>query len=444
MKIGAYVVSKQAKQSYANDNFDVRAWPGFEMVLDCLRRADYQITYAGKDTAHQYDIVLVSITSDCDWWPYLAERSQWTKSNTRVIIGGPGVLNVRPFLPYADVFVLGRAEGIIIPLLEAELKGDYLDNPSVIYSNQFDINKQYSIAQASTLYPYKITLTNGKDYQESALGCPNKCYFCNYTWSRKYIGDGTFQAGVDGMFASGNREHTMADLIRIPTEQWQAEALLRITALDGMSQRLRYQANKRISREMFREVLTRLATIEKPHQLKIYNIVGYPNETIEDWQEYIEDINQVDSKQPKGKQWQLLSHYTPFRAMPNTPSAIWPMSYQEYRGKVAKALKSPSMPGNVFYQGNKFWAVEGMGTESLPTVIQSAICLRGTEDDSDKIMRLARTSKYWGASTFAKRVTLEREFDVGRLFQSYTWESLPTRYISTYIDYKLNKSELIK
>jgi radical SAM superfamily enzyme YgiQ (UPF0313 family) len=236
----------------------------------------------------------------------------------------------------------------------------------------------------------------------------------------------------------------MADLIRIPTEQWQAEALLRITALDGMSQRLRYQANKRISREMFREVLTRLATIEKPHQLKIYNIVGYPNETIEDWQEYIEDINQVDSKQPKGKQWQLLSHYTPFRAMPNTPSAIWPMSYQEYRGKVAKALKSPSMPGNVFYQGNKFWAVEGMGTESLPTVIQSAICLRGTEDDSDKIMRLARTSKYLGASTFAKRVTLEREFDVGRLFQSYTWESLPTRYISTYIDYKLNKSELIK
>jgi hypothetical protein len=435
MKIGAYVVSKQAKQTYANDNFNVRAWPGFEMVLDCLRRAGYWITYAGKDTAHQYDVMLVSITSDCDWWPYLAERSQWAKSNTRVIIGGPGVLNIRPFLPYGDVFVLGRAENIIVPLVEAEGKGEYLESESVIYSKLFDINNKYKIAQASGLYPNEFRLTNGKPYKETALGCPNKCYFCNYTWSRKYIGDGTFQAGVDGMYASGNREHTMADLIRIPTEQWEAEAPLRITALDGMSQRLRYQANKRISREMFREVLTRLVTIEKPHQLKIYNIVGYPNETIEDWYEYIEDINLVDSKQVNGKQWQLLSHYTPFRSMPNTPSAIWPMSYRDYRGQIAKALKSPSMPGNVFYQGNKFWAVEGMGTDSLPTVIQSAICLRGTEADSDKVMRLARAGKYWGASTFAKRVTLEREFDVGRLFQAYTWDNLPTRYLATYINY---------
>lgn len=441
MKIGAYVVSKQAKQAYANDNFDVRSWPGFEMVLDCLRRADYQITYVGKDTAYQYDIILVSITSDCDWWAYLAERSQWVKSNTRVIIGGPGVLNVRPFLPYADIFVLGRAENIIKPLIETEFKGDYLDNQSVIYTKLFDINKTYKIAQAECLYPYEYKLTNVKPYKETALGCPNKCYFCNYSWSRKYIGDGTFQAGVDGMFSSGNREHTMADLIKIPTDQWESEAPLRITALDGMSQKLRYQANKRISREMFREVLTRLATIEKPHQLKIYNIVGYPNETIDDWQEYIEDISQVDSKLAKGKQWQLLCHYTPFRAMPNTPSAIWPMAYREYRGQIAKTLKSPFMPGNVFYQGNKFWCVEGMGTDSLATVIQSALCHRGTEEDSGKIMKLARTNKYWNASSNVKRNTLEKEFDIKRLFNAYTWDTLPTRYLESYINYR--KAELI-
>jgi hypothetical protein len=436
MKIGAYVVSKQAKQTYANDNFDVRSWPGFEMVLDCLRRADYQITYAGKATAHQYDIMLVSITSDCDWWGYLNERSQWVKSNTRVIIGGPGVLNVRPFLPYADIFVLGRAENIILPLLEAESKGDYLEHKSVIYSKLFNINQKYQIAQAKELYPYQYTLTSGKPYKETALGCPNKCYFCNYTWSRKYIGDGTFKAGVDGMYASGNREHTMADLLASPVEDWQKEGPLRITALDGMSERLRFQSNKRITRDMFRQVLTGLATIEKPHQLKIYNIVGYPTETIEDWQEYIDDIQAVDSKLIKGKQWQLLCHYTPMRAMPNTPSAIWPMSYQDYRGKIAQRLKSPTMPGNVFYQGNKFWAVEGMGTDSLASVIQSAICLRGTEEDSEKIMRLARTNKYWGASSFAKRVTLEREFDVGRLFKAYTWDNLPTKYLETYLNYQ--------
>lgn len=436
MKIGAYVASKQAKQNYANECFDVRAWPGFEMILDCLRRNGHDITYAGKDTAHTYDTMLVSITSDCDWWGYLAERSQWFKSNTRVIVGGPGVLNVRPFLSYADIFVLGRGEHIINDLMDAESKGDILDNESIIYSSSFSDGKKYRIAQTDNVYPHKYTLTNGRPYQETAIGCPNKCYYCNYTWSRKYIGDGTFTAGVDGMPVPGNREHTIIDLLKMPTEQWQKDAQLRITALDGMSERMRFQANKRINRDMLKDFLGRLATIDKPHQLKIYNIIGYPNETIGDWNEFIEDLSLVDTVLNKGKQWSLLCHFTPFRAMPNTPSAIWPMSYKDYRGEIAQTLKVSSMPGNVFYQGNKFWAVEGMGTDSLPTVIQSALCLRGVEEDSDIIMKLARTTKYWGASTFKKLVTLEKAVDVGRLFKAYTWDDLPTKYLESYIDYR--------
>jgi hypothetical protein len=441
MKIGAYVVSKQAKQTYSNDNFDVRAWPGFEMILDCLRRSGQQVTYAGKDTAHTYDIMLVSLTSDCDWWAYLAERSQWVKSKTRVIAGGPGVLNVRPFLPYVDVFVLGRGENIINNLINAEVKGERLDNKSVIYSDTFDINHKYQLAQAKEPYPYEYILTNGKPFKETSIGCPNKCYYCNYSWSRKYIGDGSFTAGAAGMLTDGNREHTIIDMLKMPTEQWQATGPFRITALDGMSERLRFQANKRITRNMLREFLTRLATIEKPHQLKIYNIVGYPNETKDDWNEFIEDLSSVDSKLTKGKQWQLLCHYTPFRAMPNTPSAIWPMAYQENRGKISQTLKSPFMPGNVFYQGNKFWCVEGMGTDSLSSVILSALVWRGIESDSDNVMKLARTAKFWGASSIIKRNTLEAIFDTKRLFKAYTWDNLPTRYLETYISY--HKAELI-
>jgi hypothetical protein len=435
MKIGAYVVAKQAKQTYANDNFDVRAWPGFEMVLDCLRRNDYLVTYAGKDTASNYDVMLVSITSDCDWWGYLAERSQWAKSKVKVIIGGPGVLNVRPFLPYADIFVLGRGENIITDLLRAESRGERLSHKSVIYADTFKLSDNYEIAQTNTPYPYQYKLTNGKDYTETSVGCPNKCYYCNYTWTRKYIGDGTFQAGADSMNKLGNREHTIIDLLKIPTSEWQKDAQLRITALDGMSERLRYKANKRISRDMFKEFISRLATIAPPHQLKIYNIVGYPDETIDDWMEFIQDIREIDSKLPQDKQWSLLCHYTPFRAMPCTPSAIWPMSYREYRGKIAQTLKSPSMPGNVFFQGNRFWCVEGMGTDSLASVIQSAICLRGDESDSDNVIKLAMTNKYWGASSFTKRVTLEHNFDIDKLFRAYTWDDLPTRYLKSYINY---------
>ncbi len=183
-----------------------------------------------------------------------------------------------------------------------------------------------------------------------------------------------------------------------------------------------------------REFLRRQATIPKPHQVKVYCIVGYPTETEDDWCEFVEDLSSVDSTIPRQKQWQILLHCTPFRAMPATPAATWEMSLKDYRGQIARRLKAPTMPGNVFYQGNAFWAVEGMGTDSLPTVIDSVLCLRGIEKDAEKMSKLACSPRYWGAPTSAKLATLERYFDVGRLFGAYAWDTLPTKYLNTYVN----------
>jgi hypothetical protein len=90
------------------------------------------------------------------------------------------------------------------------------------------------------------------------------------------------------------------------------------------------------------------------------------------------------------------------------------------------------MTGNIFFQGNRFWAVEGMGTDSLPTVFQSAICLRGDELDSDNIVKLSLAHKYWSASRFHKVATLEQLFNAANLFKGYTWDTLPTRYLHSY------------
>jgi hypothetical protein len=87
VKIAAYVVEKHAKQAYKNESIDGRAFIGFKMILDSISRAGYDYTWAGKDTIHKYDIVLVSITSDFDWWTFLKERLLWKKkklySNSR-------------------------------------------------------------------------------------------------------------------------------------------------------------------------------------------------------------------------------------------------------------------------------------------------------------------------------------------------------------------------
>ena len=90
------------------------------------------------------------------------------------------------------------------------------------------------------------------------------------------------------------------------------------------------------------------------------------------------------------------------------------------------------MKGNIFYQGNAMWCVESMSTESLPTVIQSAIVWRGTEKDSDNFAKVARSKKFCGASAAVKQKTLEQYFDVEQLFAEFSPQTLPTRYLKTY------------
>jgi hypothetical protein len=190
--------------------------------------------------------------------------------------------------------------------------------------------------------------------------------------------------------------------------------------------------NKPITSDMFREFLRGLATITPPHQVKIYCVVGYPTETQDDWAEFTKDIASVDATLTAGTQWSILLHCTPFRAMPATPAAIWPMPSTNLRGAVSASLKQPHMKGGIFYQGPRFWAVEGMGTDSLPTVVHSAMCLRGTEQDAEIMMQLARAKKYWAASSRDKMATLEKHVDIDRMFRAYTWDDLPTRYLQTY------------
>jgi hypothetical protein len=91
------------------------------------------------------------------------------------------------------------------------------------------------------------------------------------------------------------------------------------------------------------------------------------------------------------------------------------------------------MKGNVFFQGNKLWAVEGMGTDGLSTVIHSALCLRGTESDAENIKRVSCAKKYWTAGSKDKLNMLEKMFDIDTLFGVFTWETLPTRCLKTCI-----------
>lgn len=118
MKICAYVQETYSKSTYKNECMDTRQFVGLRVVVDCLERADYQVDYAGIATVHEYDIVLVSLTADCDWWTYIAERLRWRKGDYKVLIGGAGVLHIAPFLPWFYAVMFGRGEDLIVPLVQ--------------------------------------------------------------------------------------------------------------------------------------------------------------------------------------------------------------------------------------------------------------------------------------------------------------------------------------
>ena len=447
-QVAVYVQSRYAKPAYTVESYNVRAWPGLEMVCHALRKAGIEVDYCSSATAGRYRVVLVSITSGCDWYPFIGERLRWPASfRPTVIAGGAGLLNVRPFLRWCDVFCLGRSEEYIVPTVRAALAGQRYEHPSVVHAAEFDLGRTYIIDAGTALYPHPVPLANGKTWRESAYGCQRKCLFCAYTWHRRHIGGLQNEAGAGDVLWGGSAEKTIFELDLDKPDTWGLPKL-RIVGLDGFSERLRRMVNKPITREMLRGFFRGLAAAQAaPNRMKIYNIVGYPTETEEDWFEFLEDLAAADEGLTKiDPQWGIEVHSTPFRPMPATPGACWPMRPVNYRGRIVKVLSQGRHREyqGIFYRGNRFWAAESRGTESLPTVIMDTLVLRGVEDDSETIARLASSSKFRNASMAHKTAILERYVDIDRLFGAYTWDTLPTRYLASYTQTeKLKKMDTV-
>ena len=432
MKICAYVQNAYAKATYKNECMDARQFVGLRVVMDCLERADYAVEYAGMATVHEYDVVLVSLTSDCDWWSYITERQQWRKGHYTVLIGGAGVLHIAPFLPWFDAAMFGRGERLIVPLVQGIERGERYEHESICWADTFSPDKVYRLAQVDRPYCHSIQLSADKTFAEGAIGCNHRCLFCGYTWQRKFASPYKHYRMEDSLFGNiADKERAMLDWNENPDSVDFSK--LRTTAIDGMSERLRVGVNKKITREIMHRFLTAMMGSEaKPHRLKFYNICGYPSETEEDWMEFREELEKADAATKiDGKQWCIDLHSTPFRAMPATPMACAPMRLRNYRGVFDNVL-GPEWPGGIIFKGRRIWAVNSFCIEGLSTVMLSAIAHRGEQADCENIGRLCATPKFWRASAAVKEATLAKYFDVEKLFGAFTPETLPSRYLRTY------------
>ena len=444
-RIGIYVRSLdfRVRKSTKQTHYNTYQWIGIEIIRDVLIRNGYEPEYCSPATVKDFDIILVSITGVNDWYGFIRERSMWPEGKYTVVVGGPGVTNVRPVLEHADIFVFGRGEDIIVPLIRHIMKSEHMTmvpkdiHPSICYANTFSIEKEYSYQQPVAPYPHEITLPSGKStFIESGTGCQRKCLFCHYSWSRKKTGSKHSKIlGGEHRF-SLEAEFTAFD-INFDDPDSVTKSRINV-GLDGTSERLRMMVNKPIKRELLEKLM--IFASKRNNKIKMYNIIGYPSETEDDWKELMETIVEADSKCDSDVMGSVLLQNNPFIPFPCTPTATWPSQYKSFSGYDLKLLRtfSPAYSIDTYniYRGKHFQVHLFSNTKSLATMSMDMLIHRGTEEHAEFIKTIALSSKFRSASTKVKQKTMEKHIDIEKLFGRYSFEDLPTRNINGQIAMK--------
>lgn len=444
--VAIYIQKTYGVKVYENDSYNKRIFPGMEMIRDALRRAGIETGTVDSGTVNQAKIILVPMISSFDWYSFIAERVTWKPGNYIVIVGGAGILNVRPFLEYADIFVLGRAEWFIVDLVNAALAGNRYESDSVIYADEFSMEKDYMIAQSPHLYQYPVELPNGVLWMEAASGCQHKCLFCGYTWQRKHQGQNQSHTGASRDIWPGSAEHTIMEMdLESDPAQWFEDSQTRIiVGLDGVTEKLRFAVNKQITDDMLRRFVYGICERKKVKpvsDLKFYVVCGYPGETPDDWRELVQNfVNWDNGAGPKT--WEsglgINIQFSPFKPIPVSPAATWPVSLIDYREWVEDGrFKVAPYPGKyVVYQGAKYTVNFTHWVRGLSTILLWVLAERATESDAENFKRLVLTPKFWTLNRHAQVETLFHYFDMDKITGRYTWENLPTRNIKTYVPNK--------
>jgi hypothetical protein len=296
-KIGVLILDKYIDRTTTKEIcFDMHPNVGLNAILGELKQP-YEYCHASD--VDDYDFVLCSITSFMDIENLIYSLERFTPDHRcKIIVGGSGVINIKLYSSLIDIAVFGRGEGQINKIIA----GQEFNN---VWRKENDPNfkKTYYLRQTQYLVPGEIN-----------VGCRNKCFYCQYTWTRKKFND------VNN-YATGTT-------LPIPEDDWNGIKINKpggyITALDGLSETTRKRVNKHITDT---DILNKINDIynqqlQEAVILKIYQIIGYPWETKEsilnDLAALGKLLQNADRRTGKTKIFMMFM-VTPFIAEPLTP-----------------------------------------------------------------------------------------------------------------------------
>jgi hypothetical protein len=410
MNIAALVLTGgKIRPNTKRKTFDSLGFLGLNIVIKEIESLGYNVDYCTAENMYLYDIILFSITAPEDITTFIkiAKSNKFKKGNSTIIVGGAGCINICSIYDYIDVAVFGRAEGLARDIISI--------NPTKniwVKSDDPNIEKKYEIRQVERL-----------DAKEGgSCGCKNKCFFCQYSWTRKLVGD-NYNPGVDG--ETVNEEDFKSLSLDKPGRY--------TTGIDGLSEYTRKRVNKGfVTDDLIRDKCGNAIAngFEKAFMLKFFGIVGYPWETkktaLKDTIDFASIFNGFDKKYNQGRLMGAI-HLTPFSPEPLTPMEHCPANVEvnwrrAFGGKSYPIVRNDRI--NIFI---------GPYTTTEPTLIRRVLINRCKLGDREKVSNIINSNIDGKTGVKIKQSVLDY---LG--YDPFGWKEpgLIVPYLYTYCDYK--------
>ena len=417
----AFLCYEPLKQRRADNSFDGNDNIGAYVVIDCLRRSGIDVGFCSPETASKYRVVLVSFTSTYDlisFYQEVALLPSWQRGRRSfsVVAGGFGMQNpcsVRNFVDYA---VFGRAEMFVAELVGTILGGGKFEHLSVMCLPELH---SVTVSQVETMYPHPISVRD-RTWHESFTGCPRKCRFCHYTWSRKSTAPSKGDYVQDGLTDGKSPEVTWAQILTYPRKAGRIR-----TAIDGFSERLRAAYGKRIADKDLTLGLEHMGSFGgKATVMLAYNISNMPGETQDDRNQLYAALS---AARPETRVILVLQS-TPFR-----PSLLTPMQHCEVRLEPATS----DLRAGVIFDAPYLRVMHSFSNETPWSQLQTVIVERATPD-TDKIFHAMCFAPRLQSGTWRQRLSiLKRNFDLTPYLRRYDLdEQHPAWFLSGYMPQK--------
>lgn len=373
-----------------------------------LDQNGYTVDICTYATAHQYSVVMVSMTSTWDIYDCYKQmkRAKWQERKFIAIVGGFGCQNPFALAPFVDYAFFGRAENIIATLTEQLLKRESIDYPFIT-----SLQEPTTVIARPVQQLYESPIKYGKNnstWVEEFTGCPYKCKFCHYTHNRKNVRKGNKNQYINEGISTGSKEIMLKDIANY------TEKLGRVTAaLDGFSERLRYLFGKRISWDDVEEALDHLASFKGNTYFKMYNITNFPTETEEDEQEFVsffQEYTQYTSKKDGLLKVDVFN--TAFRPSLNTPMERMPV----------RLFPEARREDNLIAKGDGVIIKYTNMVQGAYMHLADIIAIRYTPQDHKLIDFMATNSQFNKLNHKDKLQYLITHHDITPFIRSYSWD----------------------